>query len=339
MSVNDQISVGGLDFSWKLDKGLFNFEGQDAVLFWISSAMKAFFDTIEEISGEEASRLVLETTGYRQGMVVGDYFEKMKHVSVQEAATLITTTYASAGWGNIVIENLDREAHTLTVYLKDSWEHKINVAQEKTTGGSFLPGHFAGIFSGLFATNVWYEVEYFQLEGHEDTKINYFPSDITITENIHNLSRKKELDHIVQLEAEVENKTRELKDLVKQLSSPIIPVLNGIVVVPLIGKYDEERSEELVTKTLENLPAYQASYLILDLTGLDQDSGELTTHLIGRLGTAASLIGTETVLVGISPKLSQVISKQPIQFREFNCFQTLQHGIYYALAQQGRRIV
>lgn len=339
MGLDKQIEVGGLDFSWDLEKGLFNFEGQEAVLFWISSAMKAFFDTMEEISGEEASHLVLETTGFRQGLVVGEYFEKMKDVSAEDAAKLITDTYASAGWGRFIIEHLDREGHTLTVHLKDSWEHKINVAQEKTKGGSFLAGHFAGIFSGLFGVNIWYEIEHFQLDGHEATKINYFPSEVTIEENIHKLSRKKELDHIMRLEGEVENKTRELKDLVKRISSPIIPVLEGIAVVPLIGKYDEERSEELVTKTLENLPPYRSSYLILDLTGLDQDTGDLTASLIGKLGVAASLIGTETILVGISPHLSQVIAKLEHNFSEFNCFQTLQHGIHFALAQMGSKII
>ena len=55
MGSEKSYNVGGLEFGWELDKGRFIFEGQDAVLFWISSAMKMFFDTIEEISGAEAS--------------------------------------------------------------------------------------------------------------------------------------------------------------------------------------------------------------------------------------------------------------------------------------------
>lgn len=77
--------IAGYEFGWDVKSGKFTFEGDDAVLFWISSAMKTFFDTIEEISGEEASNLVFESTGFRQGLVVGQYFEKMKEVSVAEA--------------------------------------------------------------------------------------------------------------------------------------------------------------------------------------------------------------------------------------------------------------
>lgn len=337
--INTAINVGGMEFGWNLEKGQFLFEGEDAILFWISSAMKTFFDTIEEISGEESSNMVFEATGYRQGLLVGEYFEKMDNVDIVQAARLITNTYASAGWGFAAIQNLDLQSKTLSVKLKDSWEHKINKKQGKTKGGNYLPAHYAGIFSGLFKDNIWYKVVQYQLEGHEYSIVEYFPSEETVSNNIHQLARKKEASQIMQLEALVEDKTRDLKTLVKQLSSPIIPVHEGVVVVPLLGKYDEERSEELLVSTLNNLPAYKASYLVLDLTGLDKDISDHTASLIEKIGTVSSLIGSKTILVGISAELSIVISESDINLSKFDCFQTLQHGIHYALAQLGRKIV
>jgi len=331
--------IGGIDFGWDLDRGRFIFEGEDAVLFWISSAMKTFFDTIEEISGEEASNLVFESTGFRQGLVVGQYFEKIKEISVSEAADMITSTYASAGWGLTRIEDLNFESKTFTAIMKDSWEHKVNVAQGKTKGGSFLPAHYAGVFTGLFGTTIWYKIKQHQLEGHEYSVIEYFPSDIKISDNIHQLARKKESDQIRQLERLVEEKTAELKELVNRLSSPIIPVLDGVVVVPLIGKYEEDRSEQLIINTLNKLPSHKASYLVLDLTGLDQEIGQHTVSLIEKIGSAAKLIGTRTILVGISSALGIAITQSSINLSKFDCFQTLQHGIHYAIGQMGRKII
>jgi len=141
------------------------------------------------------------------------------------------------------------------------------------------------------------------------------------------------------LEALVEDKTRDLQALVKELSSPIIPVLEGVVVVPLIGKYDEDRAEELVVKTLTNLPSHKAKYLILDLTGLNKDVSPYTASLVEKMALAASLIGTETILVGISPQLSMVITQSAVDLSGLDCFRTLQHGIHYALGQQGRKII
>lgn len=339
MTIQHSINVGGLSFDWDLEQGRFLFEGQDSVLFWTGSAMKLFFDTIEEIAGEDAAGVVMETTGFRQGSLVADYFSKMENVDVEEAANLITNTYASAGWGLATIHNLDIEKNTLEVHLQNSWEYKINVAQNKKKGGRFLPAHYAGIFTKLFGVNIWYEVDQYQIEGHDESIIRYFPSEETIEENIHRLARLNEAKQIRQLEKLVEEKTAELKLLVKEISSPIIPVLDGIVVVPLLGTYDEERAEELLIKTLQNLPTYGAKYLVLDLTGLNNNFTRQAAALIEKLGATAGLIGTETILVGISPKMSMVITESGIDIMKFNCFQTLQHGIHYALAQNGRSIL
>ncbi|WP_223703037.1 STAS domain-containing protein [Sutcliffiella deserti] len=339
MSDLPNIAIDGLQFEWDIEKGRFLFEGEDAVLFWISSAMKTFFDTIEEISGEEATCLVMESTGYRQGQVVGKYFENMTDISIEKIGTLITSTYASAGWGRAYVTNLDVDNYTLTIQLKDDWEYKINKAQGKQTGGIFLAAHYAGIFTGLFKTNIWYKVDHHQIEGHEYTTIEYFPKEVNVEHNIHQLARRKEAEQIQKLEGLVEEKTKELKELVKTISSPIIPVLEGIVVVPLLGKYDMERADELIMKTLTNLPKHKASYLVLDLTGMDQNLTPYTAGMIEKLGYSAQLIGIKTVLVGISSKLSMEITKSDIDLSHFDFFQSLQHGIHYALAQNGRKII
>ena len=339
MNTKSAITVGGLNFEWDLAEGRFLFEGQESVLFWTASAMKMFFDSLEEISGADAANVVLESTGFRQGLLVGEYFHGMKDVSVSQAAKLITNTYASAGWGLAEIEKLNMETHTLEVHLKNSWEHTINVAQGKTKGGSFLPAHYAGIFSSLFGENIWYRVVHHQLEGFEESVIQYFPSEETIEKNIHQFSRLKEAEKINELEHLVDEKTRELNEMIQEISSPLIPVLEDIVVVPLLGTYDEARAEELLVKTLQNMPKHKAKYLILDLTGLNNNFTQHAAMLIEKLGLTSSMIGTQTILVGISAKMSMTITESAIDLSKFQCFQTLQHGIHYALAQNGRSII
>lgn len=202
-----------------------------------------------------------------------------------------------------------------------------------------MAAHYAGIFTLLFGRNIWYRVLQHQIEGHAETVIEYFPSEKNIEENIHRLARLKEAEQISQLERLVDEKTAELNELIKEISSPIIPVLEDIVVVPLLGTYDEARAEELLVKTLQNLPKYKARYLVLDLTGLNNNFTLHAAALIDKLGSTASLIGTETILVGISPQMSMVITESGLNLSKFNCFQTLQHGIHYALAQNGRSII
>ena len=338
MEMQKELVVGGVELKWDLTTGQVLFEGGDVVFFWVS-AMKTFFDTINEITGEEATNLVLEATGFRQGIIVGEGFKKMKEINTSNVVAWLSDTYVPAGWGYVRVEKMDVETKNFTLYIKDDWEYKMNKLGAKEKQGIFVPAHYAGVFTGLFGRNFWYEIVEYQSDSNPYTIVKYFPSDMNIQQNIRQMVRKQEAKQIQQLESLVAEKTKMLQDLVKELSSPLIPVLDGIVVVPLIGRYDEDRAEDLIMNTLSNLPKYQARYVLLDLTGLNKEISPHTAELIDKLGSAARLLGVEVILVGISAELAMVITETLTGLKKYECLQTLQHGIYYALGKSGRRIV
>nr|WP_286180767.1 STAS domain-containing protein [Bacillus sp. ISL-37] len=330
--------VGGVELKWDLATGRVLFEGGDVVFFWVS-AMKTFFDTINEITGEEATNLVLEATGFRQGIIVGEGFKEMKEINTSNVVGWLSDTYVPAGWGYVRVEKMDVDTKNFTLYIKDDWEYKMNKLGAQEKQGIFVPAHYAGVFTGLFGRNFWYEIVEYQNDSNPYTIVEYFPSDMNVQESIWQMARRQEAKQIQQLESLVAEKTRMLQDLVKELSSPLIPVLDGIVVVPLIGRYDEERAEDLIMNTLNNLPKYQARYVLLDLTGLNKEISPYTAELIEKLGSAARLLGVEVILVGISAELAMVITETLTGLKKYECLQTLQHGIYYALGKSGRRII
>mgnify|MGYP005832336031 FL=1 len=98
--------VGGVELKWDLTTGQVLFEGGDVVFFWVS-AMKTFFDTINEITGEEATNLVLEATGFRQGIIVGEGFKEMKEINTSNVVDWLSNTYVPAGWGYVRVEKMD----------------------------------------------------------------------------------------------------------------------------------------------------------------------------------------------------------------------------------------
>lgn len=332
-----KLEIQGIEYEWNLDKGLMCYDGRDSVLFWIQTEMKVLFDTIEEISGPEAAEVVLEATGFRQGISVFEYFKEL-NLSLQETVEALPKTYASAGWGKVLVHQLDEQNKTVVIQIKDSWEYKINKEQGKDTAGTFLPGHFAGLFTGVFGTNMGYRILKSQNSKDSFSEYAYFPSEKTISDNIQALARKKDLEEIHKLEGLVEERTKELKQLIVEISSPVIPVLDDIVVVPLLGKFDEERSGNLIEKTLISLPEHKPKYLILDLTGFSfhQELNHLTVDFIDKLEQGASLMGISTILVGISPEMAMMMSEQKMDLEKKQCFQNLKYGIYFALSQQGK---
>ncbi|MGJ9383995.1 STAS domain-containing protein [Salipaludibacillus sp. CF4.18] len=332
-----KIEVNDMPFEWETEKGTFRYLGEDVVLFWIDTAMKSFLETIQEVSGEEAADVVLETTGFRMGTDVSNFY---KQTDINEIFDILPKIYGSAGWGKVTIKEVSLENKTAVIQVEDSWEYKIIRKQGKKKPNLFLPGHWAGVLSGLFHENIWYNISKSQAMGDDYDEYTLGPSSVTPTVNMHDLARNEEQAHIIKLEEMVDERTKELTDLIQEISSPIIPVLDDIVVIPLLGRYDENRANELLDKTLERLPKFQAKYLILDLTGLDGDANEHSLSLIQGLTSTTSLLGTDTILVGISPDLSMKMTQGGFTLRDnnFHCFSTLKHAILFALSQEGRQI-
>ncbi len=157
--------------------------------------------------------------------------------------------------------------------------------------------------------------------------------------DIHHFTRIKEQEEINRLEQMVDERTETLSTLVKEISSPLIPVLDGIVVMPLIGKYDEARADDLLSRTMKNLPDYHADFLILDVTGLDDDLDAYSISLLQSLTQSTRLLGMKSAIVGISPNLSMKLIEANVNMKGLNCFSTLKHAIHFALAQKGKQII
>ncbi|WP_053220497.1 STAS domain-containing protein [Virgibacillus senegalensis] len=323
-------------YHWVPAEGSMKFEGQDVIIFWIESAMKSFIDTIEEVSGNDAANVVMETAGFRMGHIVSDFF---KEDCIKNVVNSFPDIYSGAGWCDLEIVDFSEEERTAVIRVRNSWEYKVNKLQGKQKMSTFLPGHFAGTLTGLFGQNTGFSIMKSQLEGAEYDEIHYYPSDEFPIQDIHHFTRLKEQEEINRLEQMVEERTETLTNLVKEISSPLIPVLEGILVMPFIGKYDEARADDLLNRTMKNLPDYHANFLILDVTGLDDDLDAYSISLLQNMTESSKLLGMKSAIVGISPQLSMKLIEAQVDMKGLNCFSTLKHAIHFALAEEGKQII
>jgi anti-anti-sigma factor len=126
----------------------------------------------------------------------------------------------------------------------------------------------------------------------------------------------------------------QLAIVVRELASPVIPVLEGILVMPLIGDIDSARAAVLLSNLLRAVEREHAHTAILDLTGVSMVDTEVAAVMLQAI-TATRLLGTETILVGLRPELAQTIVALGIDLSDLVTRSDLQHGIAYA--QQRRR--
>ncbi|WP_051348419.1 STAS domain-containing protein [Peribacillus kribbensis] len=331
-----KVQVESNEFEWNAEEGLFTFDGAPALLFW-DSAIELFLKTIEEVSGCDVSKTVFEATGYRMGHLVSSYYEGRSNI--EDLLVEYSDIYRNAGWGNVEIAYYSFEEKRALIRLRNSWEHRIFNNTDKENAGVILPSHWAGVFTGLFKQNVWYKVNKSQLKGHEYDEIEIFPSNMTAARNIHQLSRQKEQESIQSLEQKVKERTEELSSLVMELSSPVIPVLEDVLVIPMVGKFNEERMSIMIERSLYELSSQQAQFLLIDVTGLSHFDNYVI-YGIQRLIRAVRLLGGECYLVGISAALSiQFTNSNLVDMTGMNTFSTLQKGVEYAIGQIGYEFV
>ncbi|MER2058087.1 MAG: STAS domain-containing protein [Niallia sp.] len=331
---NQKVQINSSEFSWNREDGVFHFDGSPALLFW-DNAFEIFLSTIMEISGPDASNAVFETTGFRMGLLVNDYYQN--RFTIEEVIKKYSEIYSSAGWGNVTVTAFNKEAKTVTVQLKNTWEHRIFQSLNPNQSAVLLPSHWAGVFSGLFQEDMWYELTQSQSQGYDYDELNIFVSTITPHRNVHEIARGKEANYINELESMVEKRTHELSTLIRHLSTPVMPVMQGIIAIPLIGKFNEERFEDLLQKGLKEFSERRASFLLLDLTGISEFDSFIIFRLQG-LVKAIELIGGECVLVGINPSLSMQIIHSGVDIKHIQTFATLEQGIQYAIEALGYRI-
>jgi anti-anti-sigma factor len=142
---------------------------------------------------------------------------------------------------------------------------------------------------------------------------------------------------LVELQAALAEKT-DLLEMIRQASTPIAPVVEGILVVPLVGTFDAVRAETLTEKLLQEVARVHARAAILDISGVPVFD-TMAAQLIIRLGQAVRLLGTEVFLVGMSPHNARTIVDLDIDLSGLRTLGTLRDGLARALVLQGLKIV
>ncbi|HEU4404190.1 MAG TPA: response regulator [Polyangiaceae bacterium] len=126
------------------------------------------------------------------------------------------------------------------------------------------------------------------------------------------------------------------RDRLLELSAPIIPINEGVLVMPLIGSIDGERAARTVEAALRGAEERRAEYLIIDLTGVkavDATVGDM----LERAAKSLDLIGTRLVITGITPKAAQTLVGLSLCFDRMAIKATLQAGVTHALSARQPR--
>jgi rsbT co-antagonist protein RsbR len=117
-----------------------------------------------------------------------------------------------------------------------------------------------------------------------------------------------------------------------ELSTPLIPISDDTVVMPLIGTIDSRRAQQVIEGLLEGIVAAHAQVAILDITGVPVVDTQVANALL-RAAQAVKLLGAQVVLTGIRPEVAQTLVGLGVDLSGIVTRSTLQNGIVFALGR------
>jgi rsbT co-antagonist protein RsbR len=107
------------------------------------------------------------------------------------------------------------------------------------------------------------------------------------------------------------------------LSTPIIPVWERVIVMPLVGGIDSKRAQDMTRRLLAGIQEHRAKVVIVDITGvLIVDTG-VAVHL-NKAIQAARLKGARTIICGISDAVAETITDLGIDWSDVKTAPNLQ---------------
>ena len=116
------------------------------------------------------------------------------------------------------------------------------------------------------------------------------------------------------------------KDMINELSSPVILLQNQTALLPLIGDIDTARAKLILENTLTQCAEMGIEHLCIDLSGV-VIIDTMVAHEIFNLIQTLNLIGVKSTLSGIRPEIAHTAIQLGLDFDGIRTTASLAHAL------------
>ncbi|MBY8913870.1 STAS domain-containing protein [Bacillus sp. YC2] len=118
------------------------------------------------------------------------------------------------------------------------------------------------------------------------------------------------------------------REMILELSSPVITLSKRTALLPLVGDIDTERAKFILENTLSTCADRRVEHLLIDLSGVVVVD-TMVAHQIFKLIEALNLIGVKSTLSGIRPEIAQTAVQLGINFSNITIKSNLAQALNY----------
>jgi rsbT co-antagonist protein RsbR len=128
------------------------------------------------------------------------------------------------------------------------------------------------------------------------------------------------------------------QEAIRELSTPVLQVRDRLLILPIIGMIDTQRTKQLTDNLLQAIRANRAKVAVMDITGVAAVDSKVANHLIQTVD-AAKLMGTIVIITGLSPDVAQAMVTLGVDISKLNTVGDLQGGIEEAERILGLKVI
>jgi rsbT co-antagonist protein RsbR len=136
---------------------------------------------------------------------------------------------------------------------------------------------------------------------------------------------------------ERERVIREQQEAIRELSTPVLQVRDGLLILPIIGSLDSQRARQLTDQLLAAIQANRAKVVVIDITGVGTIDLTVANHLVQTV-EASRLMGASAILTGLSSGIAQTLVDLGVDLGMIRTVGDLQGGLEEAERMLGHRL-
>lgn len=196
--------------------------------------------------------------------------------------------------GNIDLVN---NAHKLVVYIIDGQEDELRsfAKQEGIAWATHsIELSFKLEWVQAIRRTIWMFIEKYNEHSVDQWNLNFFQLEKEVNTQVDTFLNA----FFINYSTYKDSLLKAHRQLVENLSVPIIPINSSVCILPLIGSVDSFRTNILEEKVLMEIGASRIQTLIMDLSGIADMEPEVIHHLM-KIIDGTAMMGCKTVITGL----------------------------------------
>ncbi len=151
------------------------------------------------------------------------------------------------------------------------------------------------------------------------------------------MTERKKTEEVMAQKASFEALSRRAQEIL-DISTPVVQVWEGIILAPIIGTLDSQRTQQLTEKILDGIVESRSTVALVDITGVPAVDTQTARHLIESI-RAVRLLGADVILTGIRPAIAQTLVHLGIDLTGVTTRSSLSAGLRTAMDKLNLHVV